>query len=76
MHAHTLDGVRRKARRLLLANVGMRHLVTDSEEDSEHCDLGFCATANLLGTLLMDINEDAITIASCMDAPGIELLSA
>ncbi len=76
MHAHTIDGLRAKARCLLLANVGMRHLVTDAEEDGEHRDFGFCAmTRDLLATLLIDLNDGAVTVATCMDAPGIEVAS-
>ena len=68
------DGLRAKARCLLLANVGMRHLVTDAEEDGEHRDFGFCAmTRNLLATLLIDLNDGTVTVATCMDAPGVEV---
>ena len=71
--ATTLEGLRAKARCLLLVDGEMRDL---ADETIEGTGLGlYAVTSNLLATLLQDLSDRSISDATCCDGPLTEVRS-
>ena len=67
LRATTIDGMRAKARCLLLVDGEMRDLADETLEENK---LGlYAVTSNLLATLLQDLSDKSITDATCADGP-------
>ena len=76
IRAQTVDGMRAKARCLLLTSPDLRAITDDDYGEGEHNPLGiYFVTSNLLASLLQDLNGGVVTRRSCMDAPGVEVAS-
>ena len=71
--AHTLDGLRAKARCVLLSDPDMRELIDYNTPDDRRSSLWRdTVRCNLLASLLQDLNAGAVTAANCMDALAVQ----
>ena len=76
IRSQTVDGMRAKTRCLLLSSPEFRFLADDDYEEDSHNPVGlYFVTANLLASLLQDLNNGVVTRRNCMDAPGVEVES-
>ena len=76
IRSQTIGGMRAKTKCLLLSSPEFRFLADDDYEEDSHNPVGlYFVTANLLASLLQDLNNGEVTRRNCMDAPGTEVES-